>query len=144
MNVKGNKNMINILDKKDFYRAVLKGRLAVAEAIFVFGRGEGGRLEFFNTPLGTILRATVESNIELREIKMYDRSGGRFALQNVFCGDNLTKIGDGEFVGVSSRLQIEDVVGSDFLIKSDDRNIIVKAQMISKPAVDKHPRLVYN
>lgn len=144
MNLKGNKNMINILDKKDFYRAVLKGRLPVAKAIFALGRGEGGRLEFFHTPLGTILRATFEHDADLREVKMYDRSGGRFALQNVFCGDNLTKISEFEFVGVSSRLQIEDVIGSDFLIKCDDLNIIVKAQMISKPTVDKHAHLVYN
>ena len=142
--MKGNKNMINILDKKDFYRAMLRGRLPVAEAIFVFGRGEGGRLEFFHTPLGTAMCVHIDKNICLREVKMYDRSRGKFALQNVFCGDNLIKIGEGEFAGVSSKLQIEDVVGSDFLIKCDDLNIIVKAQMISKPTVDKHSRLVYN
>ena len=136
--------MHNIFDKKDFYRAVLKGRLPVAEAIFVFGNMDGGRVEFFHTPLGTIVRATLKRDLELREIKMYDRSRGRFALQNVFCGDNLTKIAEGEFVGVSSRLQIEDVIGSDFLIKGNENNIVVKAQMISKPTVDKHAHLVYN
>ena len=136
--------MINILDKKDFYRVMLKERLPVAEAIFVFGQDEGGKLEFFHTPLGTAMRVHINNNICLREVKMYDRSRGKFALQNVFCGDNLVKTGEGEFVGVSSKLQIEDVVGSDFLIKCDLVSIVVKAQMIAKPKVDKLPRLVYN
>ena len=82
--------------------------------------------------------------MELREIKMYDRSRGTFAIQNVFCGDNLIKIDEGVFVGVSSRLQIEDVIGRDFLIKSDGLSIVARAKMIEKPKVDKRARLVYN
>ena len=136
--------MHNIFDKKDFYRAILRGRLPVAEAVFVFGKGEGGRLEFFCTPLGTVLCAKVGSESALREIKMYDKSRGSFAMQNVFCGDNLVKICDGVFVAVSSRLQIEDVVGRDFLIKCEGNSIITRAQIIAKPKVDKSARLVYN
>ena len=86
--------MQNIFDKKDFYRAMLRGRLPVAEAIFVFSGNKGGRLEFFCTPLGTVLRAHIENEMKLREIKMYDRCGGNFELQNVFCGDNLIKTDD--------------------------------------------------
>lgn len=136
--------MQNIFDKKDFYRAMLRGRLPVAEAMFVFNGNRGGRLEFFCTPLGTVLCVVMENGVELREIKMYDRSRGTFAIQNVFCGDNLIKIDEGVFVGVSSRLQIEDVIGRDFLIKSDGLSIVARAKMIEKPKVDKRARLVYN
>ena len=138
------RRMQNIFDKKDFYRAMLRGRLPVAEADFVFGQSKGGRLEFFWTPLGTVLRACMDADVDLREIKMYDKSRGAFAIQNTFCGDNLLKIDNGVFVGVSSRLQIQDVVGRDFLIKTEDSSIIARAQMISKPTVDKNVRLVYN
>ena len=142
--MKGNENMQNIFDKKDFYRAMLRGRLPVAEAMFIFNGNRGGRLEFYCTPLGTVLCAVMENGVELREIKMYDRSRGGFAIQNVFCGDNLIKMDDGVFVGVSSRLQIEDVIGRDFLIKSDGLSIVARAKMIEKPKVDKRARLVYN
>ena len=136
--------MQNIFGKKDFYSAMLRGRLPVAEAMFIFNGNRGGRLEFYCTPLGTVLRAVMENGVELREIKMYDRSRGGFAIQNVFCGDNLIKMDDGVFVGVSSRLQIEDVIGRDFLIKSDGLSIVARAKMIEKPKVDKRARLVYN
>lgn len=142
--MKGWENMQNIFDRKDFYRAMLRGRLPIAEAIFIFGNGEGGKLEFFCTPLGTVLRAHMENGLSLREIKMYDKSRGGFIIQNVFCGDNLIKIDEGVFVGVSSRVQIEDVIGRDFLIKADSLSIVARAQMIEKPKVDKRPRLVYN
>ena len=136
--------MQNIFGKKDFYSAMLRGRLPVAEAMFIFNGNRGGRLEFYCTPLGTVLCAVMENGVELREIKMYDRSRGGFAIQNVFCGDNLIKIDDGIFVGVSSRLQIEDVMGRDFLIKIDGLSIVARAKMIEKPKVDKRARLVYN
>ena len=136
--------MQNIFGKKDFYSAMLRGRLPVAEAMFIFNGNRGGRLEFYCTPLGTVLCAVMENGLELREIKMYDRSRGGFAIQNVFCGDNLIKMDDGVFVGVSSRLQIEDVIGRDFLIKSDGLSIVARAKMIEKPKVDKRARLVYN
>ena len=136
--------MQNIFGKKDFYSAMLRGRLPVAEAMFIFNGNRGGRLEFYCTPLGTVLCAVMENGVELREIKMYDRSRGGFAIQNVFCGDNLIKMDDGVFVGVSSRLQIEDVIGRDFLIKSDGLSIVARAKMIEKPKVDKRARLVYN
>ena len=136
--------MQNIFSKKDFYSAMLRGRLPVAEAMFIFNGNRGGRLEFYCTPLGTVLCAVMENGVELREIKMYDKSRGGFAIQNVFCGDNLIKMDDGVFIGVSSRLQIEDVIGRDFLIKSDGLSIVARAKMIEKPKVDKHARLVYN
>ena len=136
--------MQNIFGKKDFYSAMLRGRLPVAEAMFIFNGNRGGRLEFYCTPLGTVLCAVMENGVELREIKMYDKSRGGFAIQNVFCGDNLVKMDDGVFVGVSSRLQIEDVIGRDFLIKSDGLSIVARAKMIEKPKVDKRARLVYN
>ena len=136
--------MQNIFGKKDFYSAMLRGRLPVAEAMFIFNGNRGGRLEFYCTPLGTVLCAVMENGVELREIKMYDRSRGGFAIQNIFCGDNLIKMDDGVFVGVSSRLQIEDVIGRDFLIKSDGLSIVARAKMIEKPKVDKRARLVYN
>ena len=136
--------MHNIIDKSDFYRAMIRGRLPVAEANFIMGKNVGGRLEFFSTPLGTVLCVRVESDIVLREVKMYDKSRGGFAIQNVFCGDNLLKIGEGDFVGVSNRLQIEDVIGRDFLIKTEGVSIIARAQMIEKTKVDKRARLVYN
>lgn len=136
--------MQNIFGKKDFYSAMLRGRLPVAEAMFIFNGNRGGRLEFYCTPLGTVLCATVENDSNLKEIKMYDKSRGNFTIQNVFCGDNLIKIDDGVFVGVSSRLQIEDVMGRDFLIKIDELSIVARAKMIEKPKVDKRARLVYN
>ena len=136
--------MQNIFDRKDFYRAMLRGRLPIAEAIFIFGNGEGGKLEFFYTPLGTVLRARVDNDIRLKEIKMYDKSRGEFVIQNVFCGDNLIKVDEGVFVGVSSKIQIEDVIGSDFLIKYDGVSIVARAHLIEKPKVDKYARLVYN
>ena len=141
---KGKGNMQNIFSKKDFYSAMLRGRMPIAEAIFIFNGNRGGRLEFYCTPLGTVLCATVENDSNLKEIKMYDRHSGTFAIQNVFCGDNLIKIDQGVFVGVSSRLQIEDVIGRDFLIKTDGLSIVARAKMIEKPKVDKHARLVYN
>ena len=136
--------MQNIFDRKDFYRAMLRGRLPIAEAIFIFGNGEGGKLEFFYTPLGTVLRARVDNDIRLKEIKMYDKSRGEFVIQNVFCGDNLIKVDEGVFVGVSSKIQIEDAIGSDFLIKYDGVSIVARAHLIEKPKVDKYARLVYN
>ena len=67
-------------------------------------------------------------------------------MQNVFCGDNLIEISEGTFVGVSSKLQIEDLIGREFLIKLDDVSIIARAQMLPKRElnVDKFSHLVYN
>ena len=135
--------MVSFLDKRDFYKMMLRGRLPIAEAEFIFGKNSKGILEFFYTPLGTAIRVCVDLG-SLREVKMYDRNGGAFELQNVFCGENLIQINDGEFVGVSSRIQIEDVIGRNFLIKTENETIITRAKMIAKPKVDKCARLVYN
>ena len=77
---------------------------------------------------------------------MYDRNYGNFALQNVFCGENLICIDDGSYVSISSKLKIEDVIGRSFLIKLEDVNVIARAEFIAnkRTDVDKSPRLVYN
>ena len=136
---------MSILDKKEFYKMILKDRLPVAQISFS-GEQADKEVEFYHTPLGTVLRAKLNGEERPREIKMYDKKRGRFAMQNVFCGDNLIEISKGTFVGVSSKLQIEDLIGREFLIKLDDVSIIARAQMLSKRElnVDKFSHLVYN
>ena len=136
--------MQNIFDRKDFYRAMLRGRMPIAEANFIFGNNKGGSLKFYYTPLGTVLCARVGNDICLKEVKMYDKNRGEFVIQNVFCGDNLISVDEGVYMGVSSKIQIEDVIGSDFLIKYDGVSIVARAHLIEKPKVDKCARLVYN
>ena len=136
-----------ILDKKDFYKMVLRDRLPIAQSVFPIRCGaEGGKIEIFSTPLGLILLARFKKDVNLREIKLYDKKRGRFAIQNLFCGDNLIKLDEGEFISVSGKVQVEDVIGRDFLIKVDDLNIFARAEAIlpRAKAVDKTPRLVYN
>ena len=137
--------MNSILNKKEFYKMVLRDRYPASALAYSCGKNSNGNVEFFCTPLGTLVRADVGDGI-LREIKMYDRSGGNFEIQNVFCGDNLTEIEKGIFVGVSAKLQIEDTVGRSFLIKTDSITVIAKAEMLPKKlsTVDKLPHLVYN
>ena len=72
--------MIPILDKKEFYKLLLKDRLPVAKIEFPAGESIG-RVEFINTPIGTLLRIYTMGK-ELQEIKMYNRSLGDFALQS--------------------------------------------------------------
>ena len=135
--------MVSILDKKDFYKMMIRDRLPLATADF-YTEGGGGKLDFFSTPLGTAICATVDGDKAPSEIKMYDRSGGRFELQNVFCGENLIRIEDGAYVGVSGKLQMGDVVDRKFLIKIGDLSIITRAKMILKPNIDKRTKAVYN
>lgn len=136
---------MSILDKKEFYKMILKDRLPVAQISFS-GEQADKEVEFYHTPLGTVLRAKLNGEERPREIKMYDKKRGRFSMQNVFCGDNLIEISKGTFVGVSSKLQIEDLIGREFLIKLDDVSIIARAQMLPKRElnVDKFSHLVYN
>ena len=63
--------MIDFLNKSDFYKAILKGRLPIATARFVLERGERGMIEFFSTPLGTVLKVSGNYKGALTEIKMY-------------------------------------------------------------------------
>ena len=138
--------MSSILSKKDFLSLMLRDRLPIAELDFVLDRGERGEIKFFCTPLGTALCICIDEAEKLKEIKMYDRGGGNFELQNVFCGDNLTKVDSGTYIGVSAKLQIEDVINRNFLIKTEDKTIIARARMILRVhrVVDKSSRLVYN
>ena len=137
--------MIEILNKKSFYSMILKDRFALAEMEFPTECGEG-RVEFFRTPLGVALKVKVTCGEIVREIKMYDKKRSKFAIQNIFCGDNLVEISHGVFVGVSNKLSIEDAIGRDFLIKLDNMNIIAHAKMPPNPItnIDKMPNLVYN
>ena len=134
-----------VTNKIEFLKTVLKDRFAVASVEFPLREG-GGRIEFFTSPLGILLLTCMEESVRLREIKMYNRNGSDFALQNVFCGENLISMGDGKYVSVSARLQIEDVIGRDFLIKTDEKSIIARAQMLPRHqrCLDKKAELVYN
>ena len=139
--------MQNIFDKKDFYRMIMRDRLPIACVDFIMERKKGGgRIDFFSTPLGVVLRASLYGSSDLKEIKIYDRKRGSFFIQNVFCGDNLIETDGGVFVGVSNKLQIEDVIGRDIFIKLGGANIVARAELVPKRErnVDKIARLVYN
>ena len=137
--------MFDKISKKEFFKMVLRDRLPIANMDYSI-KNEGGRTEFYYTPLGTMLRVWVPKGERLNEVKMYDRTRGGFEIQNVFCGDNLVLIEDGSYIGVSSKMQIEDVIGREFLIKTDGFNIISRACMLPKKGitVDKITDLVYN
>ena len=137
--------MHNIFDKKDFYNLMLRERLPIARASFAIERRRGV-VDLFSTPLGVVLRADVGVGIALKEIKIYDRKRGDFFIQNVFCGENLIKLDEGVFVGVSSRVQIEDVIDREILIKVEGAGIVARVEMMPKREreVDKFAHLVYN
>lgn len=132
------------LSKREFYKMLLRDRLPVAKIDFPTEKGNGSA-KFIHTPLGVMLHVNVDG-AKLHEIKMYDRNRGKFAIQNVFCGENLVCIDDGSYVSISSKLSIEDVVGRSFLIKLDDMNIIARAEFISRCSgnIDKSVSLIYN
>lgn len=136
--------MTPILDKKEFYKMMLRDRYPVAKLDFPTESGRG-RVDFFHTPLGVLLHVRVEG-AKLKEIKMYDRNYGDFSLQNVFCGENLVCVGEGAYVTVSGKIGIEDVIGRSFLIKLEDVNVIARAEFISKRGsdIDKSQSMVYN
>ena len=137
--------MIAILNKKNFYSMMLKDRLTLAKIDFPTERGMG-RVNFYRTPLGTAVCVNLEGDDKILELKMYDRNRGGFVIQNVFCGENLIEISRGVFVGVSSKLHIEDAIGREFLIKLNNMNIIARAETALNLGrnVDKTPSLVYN
>ena len=137
--------MTHILDKKEFYKLMLRDRLPLAKIDFSVG-DETGVIEFFRTPLGTAARVNLEGDSTIKEVKMYDKNRGKFTIQNIFCGDNLIEISKGVFVGVSTKLHIEDAIERDFFIKLDDMTIITRAEstLILGRNIDKTPSLVYN
>lgn len=123
--------MNGIFDKKKFCKMMLKDRLPIACADFPIENGHGG-VEFYHTPLGVVLLTRLGGDRKLLEIKLYDKNGGGFALRNVFCGESPVEIEKGVFFGLSSKLQIEDVIGRQFLIKADELNIIARATLLPK------------
>ena len=137
--------MIAILNKKNFYSMMLKDRLTLAKIDFPTERGMG-RVNFYRTPLGTAVCVNLEGDDKILELKMYDRNRGGFVIQNVFCGENMIEISRGVFVGVSSKLHIEDAIGREFLIKLNNMSIIARAETALNLGrnVDKTPSLVYN
>ena len=137
--------MIEIVNKKNFYSMLLKDRFTLAKIDFPTECGKG-RVNFYRTPLGTAVRVNLEGDDKMLELKMYDRNRSGFVIQNVFCGENLIEISKGVFVGVSSKLHIEDAIGREFLIKLNNMTIIARAEttLILRRNVDKMPGLVYN
>jgi hypothetical protein len=132
-------------DKKEFYKRMLIDRRVIAQIDFSL-REDFGRIEFYSSPLGVIMLAKYETEGELIGVKIYDRTGGRFELQNVFCGDNLVRMEKGVFISITSKLQIEDVIGREFLIRIGENTIISRARLLPKRnhTVDKAKCLVYN
>ena len=137
--------MIEILNKKNFYSMILKDRHPLAKIDFPTECGKG-RVNFYRTPLGTAIRVNLEGEDKMLELKMYDRNRSNFVIQNIFCGENLIEISRGVFVGVSSKLHIEDAIGREFLIKLNNMSIIARAETTLNLGrnVDKTPSLVYN
>lgn len=133
-----------IIDKKEFYKLLLKDRLPVAKIDFPTERGNGS-VNFIHTPMGVLLH--VDSCGErVNEIKMYDKNYGRIELQNIFCGENLVHFDDNVCVSVSNKIKIEDVIGRSFLIKLEKMNVIARAEFLSRKEcdVDKTASMVYN
>ena len=137
--------MIEILNKKNFYSLILKDRLPLAKIDFPTECGRG-KVSFYRTPLGTAIRVNLEGDDKMLELKMYDRNRSNFVIQNIFCGENLIEISKGVFVGVSSKLHIEDAIGREFLIKLNNMSIIARAEtaLNLRRNVDKIPSLIYN
>ena len=132
------------LCKKEFYKLMLRDRLPVASIQFPLER-KNRKIEFFTSPMGLIILASIGKNAAIDEIKMYDERRSRYTKLNLFCGDNIVCIEDGMFVCTSCGLQIEDIIGKNFLIKIGDQSIIARAHMLPMHrAVDKSTRLVYN
>ena len=137
--------MIEIVNKKNFYSMLLKDRFTLAKIDFPTECGKG-RVNFYRTPLGTAVRVNLEGDDKMLELKMYDKNRSGFVIQNIFCGENLIEISSGVFVGVSSKLHIEDAIGREFLIKLNNMSIIARAEttLNLKRNIDKMPGLVYN
>ena len=136
--------MTPILDRKEFYKMLLRDRYPVARIEFPTENGRG-RVDFIHTPLGVLMHLFVDGG-KIEEIKMYDRNLGNFALRNIFCGENLIPADDGSYISLSGKIKIEDVIGRSFLIKLDDMNVIARAEFVSRRStnVDKSQSMVYN
>ncbi len=135
--------MTHISDRKIFYTLVLKDRYPIATINFPHN-ALPCNIDFYSTPLGLIVKVQLDHNSKIREIKLYDRKRGNFEKQKIFICEDLVKLDDGSLATITHKMQIEDVIGRDFLIKIDDSNIIARAQMIFKPNVDKRAKVVYN
>ena len=137
-------NMENIFSKKDFLRLMMRDRLPVAR--LDFGVDGLGWIDFYSSPLGTVLFAHLGGGEKLRAIKLYDRGRGRFVSKSIFCGDGITDMGDETYICIASSLQIEDVIGRDFLVKIGQDSIVCRAHLLPKPqrCLDKSSQLVYN
>ena len=144
-NNEGKEKVMHIIDKKEFFKMMLRDRLPLAKMDFSMKNG-WGRIEFFWTPLGVAVRANVGCETGVCEIKMYDKNCGSIALQSLFLGDNFIKISDGVFVGVSSKLSIDEALGRNFLIRMDDMLVTASPQTVLKhqSRIDKIAGLVYN
>ena len=133
-----------ILDKKEFYKMLLRDRYPIARIEFPTETG-AGNVEFYSTPLGTALKI-YSGGARLKEIKMYDRGEGDFALKNMFCGENLVCVGEFLYICIVNKFQIQDVIGRKFLIKLEGMTVIARAEFIQKhnANIDKSSDLVYN
>ena len=136
--------MIPILDKKEFYKLLLKDRYPVAKIDFPTETGNG-KIEFIHTPLGVLLHVYT-GGAKLKEMKMYDRNYGDIEINNVFCGENLVCIDGESCVCISGKLKIEDVIGRSFLIKFDGMSVVARAEFVprGKSNIDKLATMVYN
>ena len=141
---KEKEKMMPIFDKKEFYKMLLRDRLPVAKIEFPTEH-ECGKVEFIHTPLGVLLHIHV-NRTKLNEIKMYNKNLGDFALQNIFCGENLIQLDDGSYVSISSKIKIEDVIGRSFLVKLENANVIARAEFMfgRRSNIDKSQTMVYN
>ena len=137
--------MMHIIDKKEFFKMMLRDRLPLAKMDFSTKNG-WGRIEFFWTPLGVAVRANVGCETGLCEIKMYDKNRSSVAIQNLWFGDNFIKISEGVFVGVSTKLSIDEVLDRSFLIRMDDLVVTASPQTVlnRRTHIDKIAGLVYN
>ena len=137
--------MFEKISKKEFYKMILRDRLPIARMDYST-KSRIRCVELYRTPLGTLLLIKSDCAFEVIELKMYDRMRSSFEIQNVFCGDNLVSVGEGQYIAILSSLQIEDVIGRDFLIRIDNMSILARAEMLKNERrnIDKMPNLVYN
>ena len=135
--------MINISDRKNFYTLALKDRLPISSIKFPLDT-TACRIDFYFTPIGLIFKAWLGRNSTIKEFKLYDKKRAGFEKHKKLLCDELVRLDDGSLATITHKLQIEDTIGRDFLIKIDNNTVIAKAQMIFKPNIDKCAKVVYN
>ena len=141
--MKGKKNMTNVSDRKIFYTLVLKDRLPISSIRFPLDSG-ACRIDFYSTPIGLIFKAWLGENYTIKDFKLYDKKRAGFERHKKLLCDELVRLDDGSLASITHKLQIEDTIGRDFLIRIDNNTVIAKAQMIFKPNIDKCAKVVYN